>query len=286
MQRKEINAFNVSFLDLLSGALGAVLILFIIVPKMSAEQQTALEELERLQVEAVQLEDLLTQARNSIPAELYEQIQAQMESMQNTIDELRNEVQQMQQRISQLEQRNEQLEQQLQQTQQQLQQAQQQLEQAQQQLQQLQRQSQRTGAGEKMFGLSAQLGIVCQWTENVDVDLFVKNPNQSGDDNVCYYRNRNTSFGVLNEDITSRTADDDRYELFYQQRIVPGSYFIWVNIYTGNNPATVNGYIVMFPGESNEQKIPFPEIRIPGTGYDINIGTLTVTTTQITLTPN
>ncbi|MCL2074293.1 MAG: hypothetical protein FWH18_10245 [Marinilabiliaceae bacterium] len=37
MQRKEINIFSISFLDLLSGALGAVLILFIIIPKMHSE---------------------------------------------------------------------------------------------------------------------------------------------------------------------------------------------------------------------------------------------------------
>ena len=45
MARKEINIFGTSFLDLLSGALGAVIILFIIVPKMSVQQQEALQEL-------------------------------------------------------------------------------------------------------------------------------------------------------------------------------------------------------------------------------------------------
>ncbi len=35
MARKEINVFGTSFLDLLSGALAAVIILFVIVPKLS-----------------------------------------------------------------------------------------------------------------------------------------------------------------------------------------------------------------------------------------------------------
>lgn len=40
MRRKEINIFNISFLDLLSGALGAVIILFIAVPKNKAPESS------------------------------------------------------------------------------------------------------------------------------------------------------------------------------------------------------------------------------------------------------
>jgi uncharacterized protein (DUF3084 family) len=284
MSRKEINVFSVSFLDLLSGALGAVLILFIIIPKMTTEQQTAIEELERLQVEAVQLEELLEQARNSIPVELYEQIEAQMEAMRQTIEELTNEVQQLQQRVSQVERENVQLREQLRETEQQLAQVQQQLAEAQRQLEQQQqqrRQQQQQGRGGKIFGVDAKLGVVCQWTENVDVDLYVKN---LATQEVCFFSKRVTTFGTLNEDITSRAAGDDRYEFFYQQQIVPGRYSIWVNIYSGNNPATVEGHIIMFPGESGEQKIPYSQIRIPASGRNYSIGVLTVTETQITLT--
>ena len=278
MSRKEINVFSVSFLDLLSGALGAVLILFIIIPKMTTEQQTAIEELERLQVEAVQLEELLEQARNSIPVALYEQIEAQMEAMRQTIDELTGEVQQLQQRVSQVERENVQLREQLRETEQQLAQTQQQLAEAQRQLEQRQQQQ---GRGGKIFGIDAKLGVVCQWTENVDVDLYVKNLTTQ---EICFFNKRVTTFGTLNEDITSRAAGDDRYEFFYQQQIVPGRYSIWVNIYSGNNPATVEGYIIMFPGESGEQKIPYSQIRIPASGRNYSIGVLTVAETRITLT--
>lgn len=41
MRRKEINIFNISFLDLLSGALGAVIILFIAVPKNKAPESSS-----------------------------------------------------------------------------------------------------------------------------------------------------------------------------------------------------------------------------------------------------
>lgn len=78
MARKEINIFGTSFLDLLSGALGAVIILFIIVPKMSVQQQEALQELETLNVQVEQLSDLMEQLENSVPQELYQQIEQQL----------------------------------------------------------------------------------------------------------------------------------------------------------------------------------------------------------------
>jgi len=294
MQRKEINIFSTSFLDLLSGALGAVLILFIIIPKLTSDQQDAIEELERLNVETEQLADLIEQARNSIPAELYEQMQAQLEQMQNTIDELTQTVQNLQQRLQTAEAENERLREQLAQAQQQLQEAQRQLQEARRQLEQAQAQQaqqsqqapRRDAAGERIFGMNAELGIVCLWHENIDVDLYVKNLSTG---EVCYYRDRSKSFGSLLEDITSRTgSDDDRYELFFQQRIVPGRYLVYVNIYKNASlarasSATVSGYIVMFPGKSNEQKINYRQIRLTTRGENVQVGTLTVTENNINL---
>ena len=194
MKRKEINIFSTSFLDLLSGALGAVLILFIIIPKLTTEQQSALDEQQQSQT--------------------------------------------------------------------------------------------RDAAGEKIFGVNAQLGIVCMWLENIDVDLYVKDL-RTGE--ICDYTNTETDFGILMEDITSRVSpDDDRYELVYQQRIVPGRYLIYVNIYEDANldfadSATVSGYVVLFPGTRNEQKINYRQIRLTTPGEDITVGTLTVTEKNITL---
>ena len=49
MARKEINIFGTSFLDLLSGALAAVIILFIIVPKMTQENIDAIEKVKKIE---------------------------------------------------------------------------------------------------------------------------------------------------------------------------------------------------------------------------------------------
>ena len=285
MQRKEINIFSTSFLDLLSGALGAVLILFIIIPKMTLDQQDALEEIERLNVQTEELADLIEQARNSIPVDLYQQIQEQVRALQNTIDELERTVQNLQQRLQEAESENVQLRQQLEQSQRQLQETQRQLQEAQRELERLQQQNRNISDG-KIFGMTAQLGIVCVWVENIDVDLYVKNL-ATGE--ICYYRKKSTSFGTLMEDITSRSsADDDRYELFYQQRVIPGRYEIYVNIYNSADmshasSATVDGYAVIFPGTANEQKVTFRQIRLTRRGENVTVGTLTVSNNNIIL---
>ncbi|MDR2971638.1 MAG: hypothetical protein LBU83_06910 [Bacteroidales bacterium] len=270
MKRKEINIFSTSFLDLLSGALGAVLILFIIIPKITAEQRDTLEEIERLNVQTEQLVELLEQARNSIPTELFEQIQEQLHELQNTIDELTQTTQNLQQRLQNTEAENERLREQLAQTQQQL---------------ERERAQNRDAAGERMFGINAKLGVVCFWQENIDVDLYVKNITTG---EICFWNNKTTDFGILMEDITSRGQNDDRYELFYQSEIIPGRYLIYVNIYHQAsfdyaNSATVTGYVTMFPGTRNEQKINYRQIKLTRPGVDVNVGYLTVTNNNITL---
>ena len=279
MQRKELNIFSISFLDLLSGALGAVLILFIIIPKMTSEQQSALEEMEKLNVQTAELLELFDQVRNSIPVELYERIQAQMSNTQSAVDELTQTARNLRQRLDDAESENAQLRRHSEQIREQLSQAQRQLD--------AERRQNRNAAGDKLFGVNAQLGIVCIWPENIDVDLYVQDLSTG---EVGYFNNKATPFGVLLEDITFRDSvrDVDRYELFYQSRIVPGQYLIYVNIYaraplTYADSATVDGHVVMFPGASNEKKINFRRIRLTRRGETEVVGTLTVTGNDITL---
>lgn len=296
MARKDINIFGTSFLDLLSGALAAVIILFIIVPKMSVEQQNALEEIEQLNVQIQDLNNIMEQIQNSIPRDIYEQIQHQIENLQATIEQLTHQVQNLQSQLATAQSENERLRaevEELRDCQQHNQVLQQENEQLRQRISQLERQAQeqnQNGQGisdGKVFGMNAQLGVVCVWPENIDVDLYVKNLSTG---ELCYYNRKNTSFGNLNEDVTSRSdADDDRYELFYQTKVIPGQYQIYVNIYGGQNstwngqPAHVDGYAVLFPGKSNQIKIPFNHITLTQKGQNVNIGTLTVTPNNISL---
>ena len=205
-----------------------------------------------------------------------------IEQLQNTIDELRRQTQALQQRLEASENENRQLRQQNEQLQQQLREQQQQMAQLQQQLNACEG---TTGVTDgKIFGTNAELGIVCLWPENVDVDLYVKD---LATGTTCYYRNKNTNFGNLMEDVLSHQNNDDRYELFYQKRIVPGRYQIRVNIYekahwTNGNPAHVSGFVVLHPGKANQTKIPY-ELTLTRKGEFKTIGTLIVTQTNITL---
>ena len=281
--RKPLNIFGTSFLDLLSGALAAVIILYVIVPKMTAEQQNVLEQIEQMEVQMDQLNDIMAQLQNSIDRTLYEQIQQQIEQLQNTIDELRRQTQALQQRLEASESENRQLRQQNEQLQQQLREQQQQMAQLQQRLNACEG---TTGVTDgKIFGTNAELGVVCSWPENVDVDLYVKDLATGTE---CYYHNKNTNFGNLMEDVQSHSNNDDRYELFYQKEIKPGRYQIRVNIYSGvrnwnGQPAHVSGYIVMHPGRANQIKIPYDNITLTRKGEFKTIGTLIVTQTNITL---
>lgn len=283
MARKEIILFGTSFLDLLSGALAAVIILFIIVPKMTSEQQKAIEELEQLNVQVENLTQMMERLQHSVPQDVYEQIRQQLETLQNTVQSLQNRVESLQRENTQLRQQNTQLQQQNNQLQQQMAQLEQQLERANQ-------EAQRARLG-RIFGLNAELGVVCKWKENVDVDLYVKNLS-SGE--ICCYRRLRTVFGNLSEDITSRTSSqDDRYELFYQSKITPGRYLIYINIYNGSygNPnrsqqgstAHVDGYVVMFPETPRQIKIPFPPKTLTQKGVNVTIGTLVVSPDNIQL---
>lgn len=261
---------------------------------MTAEQQNALEEIEQLNVQVEELSNIMEQIQNSVSQEVYEQIQHQIEALQETIDHLSEQVENLQGQLAAAQSENERLRaevEELQENSQRTQELEQENEQLRQRIAQLERQIQQSaqnGQGisdGKVFGMNAELGVVCIWSENVDVDLYVKNLSTG---KVCYFNHKNTPFGNLNEDIRSRSSsDDDRYELFYQSQIVPGQYQIYVNIYgdsTWNGqPAHVDGYAVIFPGKSNQVKIPFRQITLTQKGQNVNVGILCVTNNNITL---
>jgi outer membrane murein-binding lipoprotein Lpp len=286
MQRKEINIFSTSFLDLLSGALGAVLILFIIIPKMTTEQQITLEQIEELNVQVDQLEQLIEQARNSIPVELYEQIQEQIETLQNTVSELTDQVQQLQQQLQNAESENRRLREQLEQTQQQLQETQEKL-------------KKKDGLPSNLVD-KGEVEVFILWEENVDVDLYIKNLNNGelcqhpGLTNHTGSSNPNVrTWGMLTEDINNTRLRGDGtkyYEIFYQPHPVSGRYQVYFNIFQNSDgthwdgrPATISGFAVMYPGKPNEKRIDFPTVTLTRAMEDHIVGTLTVTNNNITL---
>ncbi|MFY0672943.1 MAG: VWA domain-containing protein [Bacteroidia bacterium] len=80
MARKEINLFSASFLDLLSGALGAVIILYILVPKLTIPVEE-FEEQKKLSEEVGKLGVAIEDIADLIPQEQLDAIKSQMEEV-------------------------------------------------------------------------------------------------------------------------------------------------------------------------------------------------------------
>ncbi len=105
--------FNMSFIDLLAGALGAVVMLFIIIPKVDIEQMEELEALAAAEFEIKSLDSLLIMVKSSVPDSDYTAIIEQTQRLQMTIGNLRKDVNELQGQLSQKIQEKKQLEQQL-----------------------------------------------------------------------------------------------------------------------------------------------------------------------------
>lgn len=98
-KRKELNIFNVSFLDLLSGALGAILILFVIVPKLDSKIRQQLQELETfksLKLEVKEIKGIMTELEGSVPKDQLSSMQKKFNNIISQVDILEEEIKQLQ----------------------------------------------------------------------------------------------------------------------------------------------------------------------------------------------
>ena len=220
MARKQIQAFNISFLDLLSGALGAVILLFIIVPKIDSKTQAELEVLDQVNVEIEELRDMLEQAINSIPTEVYEQIQEQMMTLVNTVETLAEEIEVLQNQLSEATERIEELETQNQQQQEQIESMQQQLHDLLQQVKKCEDDM------EKMEGEEKFAVITMSWeTRGDDVDMHIIDP--SGAE---FYYSRTTNPGRPGK-LTKDDTKGPGVEVWQIASLEPGTYQIKANLY-------------------------------------------------------
>ena len=108
-RKKELNVFNLSFLDILAGALGAVIILFIVVPKMDLQDIKKLQTLEILEQEVSSIDSLLSIIKNSVPSSDYKELMEHSGKIQATIQALNDEIEQLQSNLSQKSKENKQL---------------------------------------------------------------------------------------------------------------------------------------------------------------------------------
>lgn len=106
MAKRELSVFSMSFLDLLSGALGAVLILFIIVPKLTSDIERQLEELEQikeLKVDAAKIENMMSELKKSVPDKIYKEMNSRVKKLNETVEELAIEVKSLQNKLAKCE---------------------------------------------------------------------------------------------------------------------------------------------------------------------------------------
>lgn len=307
MAKKEINVFSVSFLDLLSGALAAVIILFVIVPKMTNEEQEVVEVVNALDAQVSELDSLINLARNSVEDSIFQRIQAELDAMRDNLDEARERAASLEQELENTQQRNRRLEGQLVETEARIREMETALAEAQsrpsqEQIADLQNQlaearaeleSQREdaaqgggGPGASMFGVNAKFAVVCDWQENIDVDLYLKHV-ASG--RWIHYQNTSEDFGNYLGDVQSRDADDGKFEMIFQsENVVTGTYEVWYHVYKPGT-ARISGYAVLYPFTPRERKIKFENITLnhtpskPLAGGGAKIGILRVSENTITL---
>jgi len=105
MSKRDINIFSVALLDLLSGALGAVIILYIIIPKIPITVEE-FEEQKKLSEEVNKLGVTLDEIKDLIPGEVYDSLSAHIASIEEAKKELEQKIQQVQEQLAECQENN------------------------------------------------------------------------------------------------------------------------------------------------------------------------------------
>lgn len=294
MARKELNVFSISFLDLLSGALGALIIMFIVVPKMTSEQQETIETMDELNVQAAEVAEMIEELENSVPREVLEELTQQMEQLQETAQQAREVAEQLQEENERLTSEMESERRARYEAEAAAHRARAEAAQSEQEATEARRAAAAAeaaaagggGAGAEMFGVSAEFAVVSKWTENLDVDLYL---HDLGSGQWCHYQATNPGFAKYLADIQSReNQDDSGYEMIFQQQLKPGTYEVWLHLYSTSGTSSVESYAVFYPYTEREDKHEFSTISInhtskPTQGGGYKLGTITLTAGGMTV---
>lgn len=266
MSRREINIFGTSFLDLLSGALGAVIILFVIVPKMNAEDVELLDKVKTIEAIATDVDEVIRKLENSVPKEVLEQIEKELSDLKEDVRRLHEETERMKRAVEAITARNEQLEEQVARQEEEIGRLRAQLAEATRRIEQEEENNRTANTVEKTLGVFAQFGILCRWSEtDTDVDIGVQ---RFGDDpDQCWRMYPSKPWGILGEDVRERAfEEEERFELFYVPRIHPDIYTAWIDIYEGSHGqrADVLCTLIFHPGKPDEQRYEIGPIHLSG----------------------
>lgn len=276
MAKKQINVFGASFLDLLSGALGAVIILYVIVPKMDIPVEEY-EEQRRIAEEIAALGISIEEISNMIPQADYDQLLEQLSTIEETNSALQREIRRMETRLEQFESFPDQEDL--------IAELEGQINELEEQIENVRSELSECEAGradceedlEKIEGDARFLVVVMSWsTANHDVDLHVVDP----DGNEFMYNSR--TFEGVEGELTVDNTCGPGYEVWNIAAPQEGEYEIYTNLYSrngceGGNPANADAEVTIYHRNGvqsydsielvNEQeKILISTANIPGSG--------------------
>ncbi len=265
MARKEINVFGTSFLDLLSGALAAVIILFVIVPKMTKENVDALEKVKKIEAVVESIDDAIEHIKNNVPKDVYEQIKTQLDDLTQKVKILTEELESLKQDVIRLSEENEGLKAEISEKDELIKQLQKEIQELKEKLEQEESKNTALNNVEQTLGVFAKFGIIVSWDElETDVDMGVQcfSPEEQ-----AWRMYPNKSWGILGQDVRERVEDDEEvFELFYVPQIHSAVYTAWVNVYSGSrgHSANIKCIMIFHPGKPDERREELPSFSISG----------------------
>lgn len=317
MTRKEINVFSMSFLDLLSSALAAVIILFIIVPKSDVQTQVADESITELKTQYIQIDSILIALSQNLSQEEIANIVSTSENLKITIFKLEEATLTLKNRLQETKKQNEDLRLRLQDIEKRLikfaneekeksknvksdpkkadtskdiipvASAKETVEQKASESQNAvttpsEKTSQVSGKGDFMFGLNPAFAVMVTWEdEKSDIDLYLGHEGR-----FCDGQNRSTSFGKFVK--MPKKFITTPNEAIIQKEIKPGTYEVYAHLYKPRSGKTnVSGFVAINPPNSDPKKIDFGPVEITSTpppyrsGGGILLGTVTLTENDV-----
>lgn len=303
--KKEVNPFSIAFLDLMSSALAAVIILFVIVPKSDiqieiadtafADMKTGFEEVDSILMSWV---EIMSEEEIAFILSKTDKLQANLKVLeeshlitQSRLDEAKRVNEQLTMRLKLTEQKLTDIQKQVKVSQPKSETKQKTPDMAQtkssttsESKQQESKQFETEGAGDFFFGIEAPLVTMINWEESkYDVTLHLKD--ESGV--MCDYYNRKTTFGQwVRLPRRLRTVPS---QTIIQNELAPGTYEVHAHLRRPRrgDPIKITGFAAIVPEEGTPKKVDFGEIEIaPGpaphkSDANTHIGNLVVTENDI-----
>jgi uncharacterized protein YfaP (DUF2135 family) len=251
-RNREINIFNMSALDLFASALGAFILMFVIV--MPYYLNPDKEAVRKIIQENAQLKADLSKC------------QAQVTALQGQVAELQGQIQNLQQQLASCEQQKQAL--QTENTQLKQDQSQKQAR-----LQALERENaglKQENAGFKERLSKTFLAVVMKWsTEKVDIDLYVKDP--SG--NIFSFHNQ--YYSGTPAELSVDTKEGPGIEIWEHPSAPPGDYVVFYDFFKqspARTPTEITGNVYFRDGA---KKLETTRLNAPGENKQVAVITVT-----------